>query len=168
MLFTRELAEKSIPFSEHVMYDQWLGMVASALSGISYIDKTLVQHRIHATNTHNNFELNRVKKRAARKKLTKSERYLRTQKRILSMISDFEKTGVKLKQDEDEILGYYSALITQTQSNFANYKLLFLMRNNPGLFFGNQRNITKRLLKAFRGNRFYKFLDLKMRFKRDV
>jgi len=158
MLFTRELAEKSIPFSEHVMYDQWLGMVASALSGISYIDKTLVQHRIHATNTHNNFELMREKKRRAKNKRTKYERYEKTINKTKYLIDDFK--SIFIEGDDVSIFDEYMGILDSSVVSFINFRLILFMISNQREFFGNQNRIPKRMRKALRGGRYYQFIDV--------
>lgn len=50
MLVDKEMAKKSIPFSEVTVHDQWICIIASFYGKISFIDKQLVKYRIHGNN----------------------------------------------------------------------------------------------------------------------
>jgi len=51
MMFNRKLAELSLPFpTEAIMHDYWVGMVASSLGQMDYLDKATIAYRQHGNN----------------------------------------------------------------------------------------------------------------------
>ena len=51
MMFNRKLAELSLPFpTEAIMHDYWVGMVASSLGQMDYLDKATISYRQHGNN----------------------------------------------------------------------------------------------------------------------
>lgn len=50
MLVRNDTAKSAIPFSNYMIHDQWICLVASLNGNISFIDKTLVNYRIHGNN----------------------------------------------------------------------------------------------------------------------
>jgi glycosyltransferase involved in cell wall biosynthesis len=51
MMFNRKLAELSLPFpTEAIMHDYWVGMVASSLGQMDYLDKATISYRQHENN----------------------------------------------------------------------------------------------------------------------
>lgn len=50
-LFHRSLLPKAIPFPEHVFYDWWLSMIASATGKVICVKETLTYHRIWNNNS---------------------------------------------------------------------------------------------------------------------
>lgn len=64
MMIRRDFAERALkhPIPEAMLYDQWLGLVASLGNGIKFLDKPLCNHRIHASNSNNNLSLKKKKK----------------------------------------------------------------------------------------------------------
>ena len=50
MLIKSEIAKKSVPFSNTIIHDQWLCIVASLYGKISFINKPLIRYRIHGNN----------------------------------------------------------------------------------------------------------------------
>lgn len=56
MLIDSEIAKKAIPFSKVTIHDQWLCIVASFYGKISFIDKPLVNYRIHGNNQTGSFK----------------------------------------------------------------------------------------------------------------
>lgn len=61
LMVTRSLLERSYPFPQTAMYDQWLALLASAGSGIRFLPQALCRHRIHASNFTNNLKRNPTK-----------------------------------------------------------------------------------------------------------
>lgn len=50
MLVKSETAKSAVPFSQYMIHDQWICLVASIDGHISFVDKTLVKYRIHGNN----------------------------------------------------------------------------------------------------------------------
>ncbi|ETJ21707.1 Glycosyltransferase [human gut metagenome] len=50
MLIKNETAKSAIPFSNYMIHDQWICLVASLDGNISFTDKPLVKYRIHGSN----------------------------------------------------------------------------------------------------------------------
>jgi len=51
MMFNRKLAKLSLPFpTEAIMHDYWVGMVASSLGQLDYLDKATISYRQHGNN----------------------------------------------------------------------------------------------------------------------
>lgn len=50
ILLKKELLPFILPFSEEVMYDWWIGIVAAYNGGVQYLNEILVFHRSHADN----------------------------------------------------------------------------------------------------------------------
>lgn len=50
MLIRSDTAKSAIPFSEYMIHDQWICIVASIDGNISFIEKPLVKYRIHGNN----------------------------------------------------------------------------------------------------------------------
>ena len=50
MLIKSDIAKKAIPFSNTVIHDQWLCIIASLYGKISFINKPLIKYRIHGNN----------------------------------------------------------------------------------------------------------------------
>lgn len=64
-LFKKQFAEKTIPFPEKVMHDQWLAFCAANLGNITYLNESLVKYRQHE-NTDTNilrFERKKISKK---------------------------------------------------------------------------------------------------------
>lgn len=53
LLFHRDLLSLALPFSDKLMFDQHLAIVASTHGGLTYFPAALVQHRIHENNQTN-------------------------------------------------------------------------------------------------------------------
>lgn len=49
-MFRRELAEKSTPFPESWVHDEWLGIIAAATGRVDFLDDCLVKYRQHGAN----------------------------------------------------------------------------------------------------------------------
>ncbi|MFD2231732.1 glycosyltransferase family 2 protein [Alkalimarinus sediminis] len=156
MMFNRELADKVVPFSSYVMYDQWIAMIAACTDSISYVDEALVMHRIHDSNTHNNFSLRNIKANAA----SKSSRYLSSQQRLSNLIDDLLDREVLVQEQYLAVLTEYKKKLLRTEFNFLNISLFQLLKTNSNWFFANQNNVRKRLFKLIRGNKYYRFVDL--------
>ena len=163
MLFTRELAEKSTPFSEHVMYDQWIALVAAELNGIGFIDHLGVHHRIHLNNTHNNFELLREKKKNNKK--SKFDRYMASNKKLAGLIDDLKATGVVCDIEHSQVLEEYQSILRKSTEVFFNYPQFRFMKLRMDEFFGNQSGVKKRLWKALRGGSYCRLADTILRHK---
>ena len=50
MLIKSEVAKSAVPFSDTLIHDQWLCIVASLYGSISFVDKPLIKYRIHGNN----------------------------------------------------------------------------------------------------------------------
>ncbi len=50
MLVKNETAKSAVPFSEHMIHDQWICLAATLDGNISFVDKRLVKYRIHENN----------------------------------------------------------------------------------------------------------------------
>lgn len=50
MLIKNEVAKLALPFSNYMIHDHWISIVASLYGNISFIDKPLVNYRIHGSN----------------------------------------------------------------------------------------------------------------------
>lgn len=50
MLVKNEIAKSAVPFSNYMIHDQWICLVASLNGNISFVDKPLVKYRIHGNN----------------------------------------------------------------------------------------------------------------------
>lgn len=55
MAFTKEIAEKALPFPENIpMHDQWIGLTAEKCGKVSFLDEGLILHRQHGNNVTGN------------------------------------------------------------------------------------------------------------------
>ena len=50
MLIKKDIAKSAVPFSNYMIHDQWICLIASLYGNISFIDKPLVRYRIHGNN----------------------------------------------------------------------------------------------------------------------
>lgn len=50
MLIKSDIAKRAVPFSNTVIHDQWLCIIASLYGKISFINKPLIRYRIHGNN----------------------------------------------------------------------------------------------------------------------
>lgn len=50
MLVKKNIAKSAVPFSNYMIHDQWICLIASLYGNISFIDKPLVRYRIHGNN----------------------------------------------------------------------------------------------------------------------
>ena len=50
MLIKSQVAKSAVPFSDTLIHDQWLCVVASLYGSISFLDKPLIRYRIHGNN----------------------------------------------------------------------------------------------------------------------
>ncbi|MBB3047308.1 glycosyltransferase involved in cell wall biosynthesis [Litorivivens lipolytica] len=63
MLFRRELLASVLPFADVPMYDQQIALVAASENGIAYVDRELVLHRQHESNSNNQIVAKKVSRR---------------------------------------------------------------------------------------------------------
>lgn len=50
MLIRKEIAKSAVPFSNYMIHDQWICLVATMNGNISFVEKPLVRYRIHGSN----------------------------------------------------------------------------------------------------------------------
>ena len=50
MLIRKEIAKSAVPFSNYMIHDQWICLVATMNGNISFVEKPLVRYRIHGNN----------------------------------------------------------------------------------------------------------------------
>ncbi|NFO04765.1 glycosyltransferase [Clostridium botulinum] len=55
MIIDSKIAKKAIPFSNYMIHDQWLSVIASYYGTISFTKETLVKYRIHDNNQTGSF-----------------------------------------------------------------------------------------------------------------
>ncbi len=50
MAFSRKLLQKTLPFPEHFIHDDWIALCSSWFGSIKFIDNPLTEYRIHGSN----------------------------------------------------------------------------------------------------------------------
>lgn len=50
VVFRRELLERSLPFEPSWVHDEWLAIIGAATGRLGFIDKPLIQYRLHSSN----------------------------------------------------------------------------------------------------------------------
>jgi glycosyltransferase involved in cell wall biosynthesis len=128
----RSLLPKSIPFPEHVFYDWWLSMIASATGKVICVKETLTYHRIW--NNNNSRVLMDIKE--------KTERTEKLRRQSIASMEVFLQLPFANEKTR-EILEKYIYLLRQKKKNAFSWGLfVFYFKNRAVTFhYKRKRNI---------------------------
>jgi glycosyltransferase involved in cell wall biosynthesis len=113
MIFNKTLASLALPFSDAtVMHDHWLGLVATSMGEISYIDKSTIKYRQHSTNVSggaDHFGVSYILKKAL--KYFNSDEFYQVLGRQIEQAKAFlDLYGTKLSHKDYELLSAFISL----------------------------------------------------------
>lgn len=123
-LFTRELAEKCIPFPKLVAHDFWIAFLATCYKPVKYITEPLVLYRQHSTNT---VSANTFSKSNKKKSPTKEERKMLSRARIQFLYESCNKERVEEKNAYRLIAKSYQD--DSLKNRFLRFVTFFKYRN---------------------------------------
>lgn len=119
-LFTKELANYSLPFPKEIFHDRWLGFTATNLGSIKYLDQTLVRYRQHENSDTNILRLERKK----------NTYHLESKQKIAAKIIEF-RIFEKYKYNKNPaFLKKLSRLYAKRSDSFVCFGLVFFMYSN--------------------------------------
>jgi glycosyltransferase involved in cell wall biosynthesis len=166
MLFKRTLLDLVLPFSDELVFDQQIGLMAALSDGVGYLDAALVKHRIHGSN-HTNSGL--APKNKDDDRWSREGRVDRYRKRRMDFAKALAYSSVWLQRVTNEpgdwessrrVLIKMAALSARLQ-NFENswfdvrlFFLLLSMRNQ--IFYEDETNIFQRCLRYAKGAKYYR------------
>lgn len=128
LMFKKELIPLVLPFSEDVMYDWWMGVVAAYNGGVQHYNEVLVFHRSHS----NNITIN-----AMRRYSEAEQRYLH--KKLLIKNTKKFLTAPGILPSHKDFLIKYRTLLTESLSKKFHIPLFIFMVKNRKLLFNYKR-----------------------------
>jgi len=153
LVVTRELLAAAVPFMAHMMYDQWLGIVACLQSGVAFLDEKLVEHRIHAENAHNNPALRRARKKQVSK--VEHMRFKATNRR--TQVERLLTLGVE-DATMQACLSAYARHLSEYTSSFYNRRLSRMFKTVGKGYFPAMptRELNRIVARMSRGDYYYR------------
>jgi glycosyltransferase involved in cell wall biosynthesis len=160
LMVSRALLAAASPFPDFVMYDQWLGLVASIVARVDYVDQRLCRHRIHSRNYCNNrplLELVHGKARAPRQ--SRRARFLERQRKVGRFLEELAARGL-LRPEMRLMVEHFARLETLV----FDVPLFLEMIRDLESHYPNQRPLDRldRAFKFCRGARGYWLPSIKM------
>jgi glycosyltransferase involved in cell wall biosynthesis len=140
MMFRSNLIESIVPFPDSIIYDQWIALIASVKTGIAFVDKPLVNHRLHETNAVINEKLRSERRRILKVQLktNKVRRYrqrVETRKAKLEALDRLRNTSKGADSEFLEDILFYCQRLRQSESRFVDIAFfLFLVKRRHDFY----------------------------------
>jgi glycosyltransferase involved in cell wall biosynthesis len=130
----RTATKNNIP--QHLMFDQWLGLLASLMNGVGYVSDPLCFHRIHSSNTHNNLSLKK------NRKLTPRDSFIIKSHSLQTMIEQLNSLPLD-KEPIKPILKALEDILTSFEKKTFSLRTFFILLNYRHDLFPNCRPMKK-------------------------
>ena len=140
MMFRSNLLESIIPFPDSITYDQWIALMASVKTGIAFVDKPLVNHRLHETNAVINKKLrsDRRKKQKVQMKTNKVRRFrqrVETRKIKLEAFDRLWRSSKGMDPQLSKDILFYCRRLRQSENRFIDIAFfLFLVKRRHDFY----------------------------------
>lgn len=141
-IFKKDLIEKALPFPENMKYhDWWLALVASEMTGVSYVDVPILRYRQHGNNASGQHERDSFLNKA--KKFFNFD-LIADSKKITSVLEPFIAISDK-KNKISEVLDYSQKCILKKKS-----AVLYFVKHYGEIYFGEGKSMKFiRVIKMF-------------------
>lgn len=153
LMVSRALVARLPPFPDFVMYDQWIALVAAAVSRVTYVDRKLCRHRIHSDNFCNRDLYLRLTQGAARpSKLSRKGRFLARQDKVRRFVDRLAADALPVPT-----LGRFQAHFARLDRLVFDFPLLFALLRDLDAHFPARSRLDRldQAIKLCRGARGY-------------
>jgi len=140
MMFRSNLVESIVPFPDSITYDQWIALIASVKTGLTYVDQPLVNHRLHETNAVINKKLRSERRRILKVQLktNKVRRYRQRVDARKMKLEALDRLWSSLKGVDSDFLEdilFYCKRLRQSESRFVDIVFfLFLVKRRHDFY----------------------------------
>jgi glycosyltransferase involved in cell wall biosynthesis len=167
LMFRSDLVERILPFPDSVKYDQWIALIASVKTGIVFVDKPLVSHRLHETNAVINKE-RRQERRKIQKLQMKANKIRRYRQRVehrKEKLEAFDRLCSSIEGVEHDFLEdmrIYCQKLRRSETRFLDMGLFFFLLKRKNDFYPS-KSLYKAIKQCFndaKGKYWHMIFDL--------